>query len=155
LRQPQFAERLAGSTTEAEAARRDGGQYRRIVLRRLTWPDGLGVAIEWTTRVDPFAGNSLKYGILTLFPGALGDIYPRLRERVTNIDLRKDGFKLLSEQVWPVVRYVPKSEDWWQRLDEWRHGIVDSVVLLWDRGAPVIDSALDASSAPATSAIEL
>ena len=150
--QAEIESRIVAIDAESTTARRDGGRWERIMVRRPAWPEEMGVSVEWETRVDPFGGALPKVGVILLSDAPeLG----RVRQNVVdlasgNATLHALGYRIPAEHVWPVMRRVPKSRDWWQDSDAWTAGIVDSVVELWPLAAPYVDQALAASGLSGT-----
>jgi hypothetical protein len=147
--QADIGERLGVIDPSAEVVRHDGGRYERILARRPMWPDGIGVALEWETSVDPFGGVLPKFGVFVLAGDPEAE--PAKQRMVTlareSAAFRAGGFKVPGDQVWPAVRRVAKSSTWWQDPDAWAGGIVDALVELWPGGARIIDEALGAGTA--------
>ena len=142
--QPDLDERLRAIDPTVEVIRRDGSRYERILARRPGWPEGVGVALEWETGVDPFGGSRPKHGIFVF----TGDTSAEpLRQRMVAIAgrsarLRAAGYKIPGDQTWPANRFEAKSTTWWQHPDAWTAGIIDALVELWPEAAAIIDQAL-------------
>ena len=60
--------------------------------------------------------------------------------------LRSAGYKVPGDQVWPAVKWVTKSDTWWQDPDAWTSGIIDMLVELWPEAASLIDESLHAGA---------
>lgn len=143
--QPILEERLLQVAPDAVVARRDNGQWERVVARRPNWPDWFGVTLEWERSVDPFGRSLPKMGVIFL---ADTDDRRAIREKVVAAVQASGRFEALGYKVaagvWPAVRYLPASKVWWQDTDQWLAQIVEDMLTLWDRAAPVIDRALEA-----------
>lgn len=129
----------------ALTGRLDGSGYRRITLRRDGWPTNLSIAIEWArARVDPFGGGLPKIGVFYL---ADGDADKATRKTVLAAlqaagGLAEAGYTVNAESVWLTLRYVPKSDDWWTKPDEWTGWIEAEILRHWELCTPIIDRAL-------------
>jgi hypothetical protein len=117
-------------------------------LRRPDWPSGLGIVLEWVeTKVDPFGGDLPKVGV---FYVANDDANRAIRSRLAE-ELKVEGgfagmgYKIAGESVWPALKYVPKSSEWWKDPDAWSGTIATDVIALWDKAAPVISRTLAVS----------
>ena len=150
--QPVIEERLVAIDANVTTSRRDGGRWERIMARRPVWPEQVGVTLEWEAGVDPFGSALPKVGVIFLsdrpesIPG-----YGSFAEACRADDgLRSAGFKP-ADRVWPVMRRVAKSNDWWRDVETWTAGIVDAVVDLWPRVAPHLDAALGELGVPESS----
>ena len=141
--QPAVEERVNAMDPLAETVRHDGGRYERIIVRRPTWPAGVGVTIEWESGVDPFGRSLPKFGIFFLggdpaYAGARVAITTLARASTT---LRTAGYRP-GDNYWPIVQYVKKSATWWHDPDAWLAPITDALVDLWPLAAPIIDEGL-------------
>jgi hypothetical protein len=117
-------------------------------LRRPDWPSGLGIVLEWVeTKVDPFGGDLPKVGV---FYVANDDANRAIRSRLAE-ELKVEGgfagmgYKIAGESVWPALKHVPKSSEWWKDPDAWSGTIATDVIALWDKAAPVISRTLAVS----------
>ncbi len=150
--QADIEERLAELDPDVTTSRLDNGRWERIMVRRPAWPDAVGVSLEWETGVDPFGGALPKIGVIFL------SLTPDLESaRLALVELcrgagglQAQGYRVPAERVWPVMRRVMKSSDWWHDADAWTSGIVDRVVDLWPQVAPLIDRALTSERASNT-----
>ena len=140
--------RLRELDSAATTTRLDNGKYERIMLRRSSWPVELGVTLEWEKTVDPFGGSLPKIGVffVTKAPGE-----SRLREAVLERcrqtgGLAALGYKIGPESVWPAMRRVEKSRDWWRDPDQWVGDITSDVIALWEKAAPAVEAALGAAT---------
>jgi hypothetical protein len=144
--QTDIDERLAAIDSDVTTARRDSASYERIMARRPVWPDWVGVTLEWETGVDPFGSRLPKYGV---FVPPNSDL-DAARDRMVALAkaapaFTSAGFRVPGGQVWPIVRWVPKSKDWWRDLNGWTEPIVQGIVDLWPKAAPMIDESLQES----------
>jgi hypothetical protein len=126
---------------QAVVTRWDGSGYRRIVIRHAAWPSGLCIAIEWVrTKVDPFGGDLPKIGVFFV---AKGEADKALRRELVEALKAAGGFagmgyKVSQDSVWPALKYLPKSSDWWKDPEAWTAAVAAEVVAIWDKAAPVI-----------------
>lgn len=142
--QAALEERLATVDPDAITSRRDGGRWQRILVQRPGWPAGVGVALEWEERVDPFGSVPPKYGIIFL-NGAPDLVQARLRIAsiaTSTPDFSASRFKVPGDSFWPIYRKVDKSQDWWQDPEAWTGRIVEALIDLWPKAVPVIDEGL-------------
>ena len=128
---------------------REGGRgswpaYSRVMARRMGWPPGFGVTLEWLPEVDPFGKRPLKYGVFArINHSAVEPIAARLARQVVAAGLtRVPGTK--QEKYWPLSRLVPASNDWWERPIEWRREVCALLVDVWKDVAPLADQAVGA-----------
>lgn len=131
----------------AEVTRGDGNRWRRITLRKPEWPANLSIALEWVaSRVDPFGDSLPKIGVFYLAdnndPADLATRATVLAAIQAADGLGKLDYTLNAETVWLTLRFVPASDDWWKKPDEWTDWIEAEVLAHWDATAPVIDRAL-------------
>jgi hypothetical protein len=123
--------------------RLDGGQYRRILIRRSTWPEQLGVALEWQRTVDPFGSNLPKYGVFRNPADVnLNALFERLCQAFEAADFKVEGFKVPEGRAWVISRYVDGSDTWWQNFEEWEENLVTIVSDLFPRAAALVDHVL-------------
>ncbi|MFN8630055.1 MAG: hypothetical protein U0838_06925 [Chloroflexota bacterium] len=138
-----LAERMAEVDAGALVTRRDGGSWERIVVQRPTWPETIGLTLEWNRSVDVFGASRPKIGVFwwaepttlvaprTRFVGLLNQAGPRTL-----------GYKVPLESVWPVGARVHATPDWWKDPEAWIGSIVETLVATWPLVAPKIDEAL-------------
>jgi len=142
--QTELEERLVGIDPGATTSRRDGSRYERIVAHRAGWPQGVGVTLEWETGVDPFGSVLPKYGIFLLNDEPS---FQPARVRIAALvestaGITANGFGVSNGKVWPAVKSVPKSTDWWQDPAAWTGRIVDAMIELWPLAAVQFDRGL-------------
>ena len=143
--QPLIEERLLAVDDGALVGRRDSGQWERILTRHETWPESVGLALEWTRSVDPLGVNRPKAGVFWWAdPPTLVAPRTRLVEVVDKKSLQDLGFKVPLEGVWPVGGRVAAAPDWWRNPDAWIAGIVDQLAGAWPLIAPQVDAVLAA-----------
>jgi hypothetical protein len=142
--QAAIDDRLAIVDTDVTTERRDGGRWERILVRRPAWPQGVGISLEWETEVDPFGAALPKLGVIFLNgEPAVEAARVRTGEIVQQApEILAQGYKANAERVWPLLRRLDASRDWWKEPDAWTAGIVDSVVEAWRHSAPFVDQAL-------------
>jgi hypothetical protein len=148
--QVPLEEQLVAADPDITTTRDDGGRYERIVARRPSWPTHVGIALEWEMGVDPFGSSLPKFGIIFLNTDRALE---HSRIRIVGIateapSFNADGFKVGSERYWPIVKRTPKSTDWWQDPGAWADAILESLVDLWPKAAPVVDAGLGSSTSP-------
>jgi hypothetical protein len=142
--QPVIDERLAIVDRDVTTSRRDGGRWERILVRRPAWPEAIGISLEWETAVDPFGTVLPKVGVIFLnSESAVESARVRTGELAQHASqLLAQGYRANAERVWPLLRRIDASRDWWRDPDAWSAGIVDRVVDLWTQTAPLVDRAL-------------
>ncbi len=139
--QMDIDERLAAIDSDVTTARRDNSSFERIMARRPVWPDWVGVTLEWETGVDPFGSRLPKYGIFVTPTSDLDAAYGRILALARATPAFTAGaFKIPQGRVWPIVKWVPKSKDWWRDLDGWTVPIVQGMIDLWPKAAALIDA---------------
>lgn len=137
----------AGSDPEVNV-RNDGvgTRWPRIVIYRRTWQgDGVvlaGVALEWTTKVNP-GGNERPYvGIrVERGTGHGAQLVDLLRTAVGRAGSRELPVQT-GNRYWAAYSYVDREPDWWQDIAGWRQRVMDRFVPCWHLAAPMIDEAI-------------
>jgi hypothetical protein len=141
-------ERLLAVDVAAQTVRHNGGTYRgetyqRILARHESWPEGLGVALEWIESVDPFGSHLIKFGIFSNPARTeINAFFPQLATAFSEAGYVARGFKVPEGRSWVITRYLPKSDDWWQRLEEWQEDLIGLFTDLFPVAAPIVDGVL-------------
>jgi hypothetical protein len=141
--QTDIDDQLAAIDPNVTTVRRDNGGYERIMVRRPSWPDWVGVTLEWEVGVDPFGSRLPKFGIFVTTTPDLNAAYSRiLALSQATPAFAAGGFKMPEGRAWPMVKRIPKSKSWWQELDVWTTSITNGMIDLWPKAAAVIHDGL-------------
>ena len=114
------------------------------MVRRSTWPAGIGATIEWQPGVVDPAGSGPqlpKYGVFAIITDPIIQGAATRIAALARADRRFAAFKT-SERYWPFSRYAPPSADWWARLGEWRLETVRLITDLWPEASALIETGL-------------
>jgi hypothetical protein len=110
-------------------------------VTRPTWPDGVGIALEWETAVDPFGSALPKIGVIFLSPDPSLET-ARLQvvaqaERASR--LLAHGYRANAERTWPLLRRMDTHRNWWEEPESWASDGVERVIEVWNEMAPGLD----------------
>lgn len=143
--QPQIEERLLAQDPAVLVARNDSGPWERILARHASWPESVGLTLEWHRQVDPTGANRPKIGVFWWAdPPSLIEPRARLTEVLAKAPLYALGFKVPMGGVWPVGMFAQADQSWWREPDSWIETLVDKVAETWPLVASTIDEVLGA-----------
>jgi hypothetical protein len=142
--QPSIEQALLDLDDSVLVGRRDNGSWERILARRPTWPESIGLALEWNRAVDPLGSNRPKVGMFWWAdPPAL--VQPRVEfvERVDKVALQKLGHKVpWGGGVWPVGNFANADAEWWRDTETWIDGIRRLLASTWPLVSDHVDAVL-------------
>jgi hypothetical protein len=142
--QPAIEQRLIEIDPTVVVDRHDNGSWERILARHQTWPESVGLTLEWNRSVDPAGANRPKVGVFWWAdPATLIEPRVALIETVDKAPLIALGYKVPMGGVWPIGMFAPADPSWWQQPEAWVAGLVDKVGETWPLVAPRIDEVLD------------
>jgi hypothetical protein len=127
---------------DRDKGRGEWPSFSRVLARRSTWPERIGITLEWPAEADPFSGRGLKYGVFA------GINHPEVAAVSRDVATRIASSKAMlvpgtkQEPYWPLARLVPRSRTWWERPIEWRLGLCELLVGVWTEIAPMLDDAV-------------
>lgn len=141
--QPQIEERLLAADQSVLVGRHDSGSWERILARHASWPESVGLTLEWHRQVDPTGANRPKIGVFWWAdPPSLIEPRTRLTEIVAKAPLFALGFKVPMGGVWPVGMFASADSNWWREPDSWIASLIDKIGEAWPLVARKIDEVL-------------